>query len=300
MLDHDSVRTLSQIAMRSVRHAQTKLTLPPAEPNQPLECGIQRFNGFSDAFIYRLTFDGGSYAIRSWPKRLDTPSKITFWSSVNATFSEDSACLKMLGASCLTPFPSLYRWQLQDEFAVSLLPYEDHLWTLCDWAPGQPVVQKKVDRSLVCHLARILGRLHANSISALDQDGIPLGQQSIRSNSIRERLDVLQSLDHSLFIAIDEASFFSEYKLSDRAKHCIAIVFERGPDWHRFLKICEGQTRICQWIVRDLWRDNVLVDEMNRFTSIVDLGAARIDWPGLDFHRYFSSHPIALLFGRRG
>ncbi|HUP80285.1 MAG TPA: phosphotransferase, partial [Pirellula sp.] len=193
--------------------------------------------------------------------------------------------------------PSLYHWHPHGAPLLRLLHFEDYLWTLSDWVPGQPTAQRNVDKSLVQHLAAVLGRLHANSVDALGQDVLPLGQQLIRSNSIRERLDVLKSLDQSLFSAIDEASFFSTYDLSHRVKHCIAIIFERGPDWHRFLEICVGQTRTCHWIVRDLWRENVLLNDTQRFSSIVDLGAARFDWPGLDFVRLFGSLSYGLKRG---
>ena len=69
----------------------------------------------------------------------------------------------------------------------------------------------------------------------------------------------------------------------------MAIVLERGPDWQRFLSFGGRQMRACHWIVRDLWRENILLDDSKRFSSIVDLGAARIDWPGLDFIRLFGS-----------
>lgn len=289
MLNHVSLDKLAQIAMQSIRHADTKPTSHSDQDGHPYECKVWRFNGFSDSTIYRLAVDCGTFAIRSWPNRFDTPSKVAFWSGVNAAFGESSERLIGLGSSSSTPFPSLYRWHPQGEPVVTLLHFEGRLWTLSDWVPGRPIAPRNASKSLVCHLATVLGRLHAHSIDARDQDGLPLGQQSIRSNSIRERRDALKSLDHSLFRVIDDDSFFSTYVLSDRVKHCIAIIFERGPDWHRFLKICEGQTRTCHWIVRDLWRENVLVDDLQRFSSIVDLGAARFDWPGLDFVRLFGS-----------
>ena len=201
--------------MRSVRQSDSRPTLLPDQHGHRYECKAWRFNGFSDSIIYRLTFDGGTFAIRSWPNRFDTPSKVAFWSGVNVAFSETPANLKGIGASSVTPFPSLYHWHPQGAPMLTLLHFEDHLWTLSDWVPGQPTARKNVDTSLVQHLAAVLGRLHANSVDALGQDGLPLGQQLIRSNSIRERLDVLKSLDHSLFSAIDEASFFSTYVLSD-------------------------------------------------------------------------------------
>ena len=44
----------------------------------------------------------------------------------------------------------------------------------------------------------------------------------------------------------------------------------------------------CHWIVRDLWRENVLIDR-DRISGIIDFGAARVDWPALEIARWISS-----------
>lgn len=289
MLNQASINTLAQLALHSVGETDTQRVSFPVEPVPSFDCKVWRSNGFSDSAIYRLTWDLGSVAIRSWPNRFDTPSKVSFWSGVNSAFSENPGSLQSVGASNTIPFPRLYRWRPPGEPFALLHRFEDQLWTLSDWVQGQPIAQEKVDRGLVQHLAAVLGRLHVHSRNALDCDGLPTGQCTMQSNSIRERLESLNSLDHRIFTAIDETSFFPNHNLSDRVKHCIAIVLERRPDWQRFLKICEGQKRTCHWIVRDLWRENVLLDDSQRFSSIVDLGAARFDWPGLDFTRLFGS-----------
>ena len=170
MLNQDSMGTLAQIAMHSVRRADTKPILLPEQYGHPYDCKVWRFNGFSDSIIYRLTLDGRTFAIRSWPNRYDTPSKVAFWSGVNAAFLETPESLKGTGSSSDTPFPSLYSWHPQGEPAVTLLHYENHLWTLSDWVSGQPIAQRNVGKLLVCHLAAVLGRLHARSIVALPLD----------------------------------------------------------------------------------------------------------------------------------
>ena len=289
MLNQDSMNTLAQLAWRSVVETDTEQVSLSAKPIPSFDCKAWRSNGFSDSAIYRSNCDSVSVSIRSWPKRFDTPSKVAFWSGVNVAFSEDPGSLKRLGASNAIPFPRLYRWRPPAEPFGLLLRFEDQYWTLSDWVQGQPIAQRKVDRELVQHLAAVLGRLHAHSRDALGLDGLPLGLHPMQSNSIRERLESLNSLDYRMLSAIDDTTFFLNHNLSDRVKHCIAIVLERGIAWQRFLKICEGQTRTCHWIVRDLWRENVLLDDSQRFSSIVDLGATRFDWPGLDFTRLFGS-----------
>ena len=289
MLNQASINTLAQLAMRSVVYTNAHQVSFSAEPIPPFECKAWRSNGFSDTAIYQLTSDLGSIAIRSWPNRFDTPSKVAFWSGVNVAFTEAPGSLIGLGASNAIPFPSLYHWRPPGEPFDLLLRFEEQLWTLSDWVQGQPIAQENVDKNLVQHLAAVLGRLHAISCDTLNSEGLPTDRHPMQSNSIRERLESLNSLNHGMLNAIDENSFFTNHNLLDRVKHCIAIVFERRLDWQRFLKICGGQSRTCHWIVRDLWRENVLLDDSQRFSSIVDLGASRYDWPGLDFTRLFGS-----------
>ena len=269
VLSQNTTSTLAEIALQSISNDRI----------DTFECSAWRSNGFSDSAILRLTCALGAFSIRSWPNRFDTPSKIEFWAATNETFNDNERSLKNVGASTNIPFPVLTQWKPHGDHAVFVLPFEDKLWTLCSWVQGQPIASNQVDKALVVHLATVLGRLHAR----------PLGLQSMQSNSLRERLEVLKSLDHRLFSLIDQTTFFSSSHLSDRLKHCMAIVLERGPDWQRFLSVGGRQMRACHWIVRDLWRENILLDDSKRFSSIVDLGAARIDWPGLDFIRLFGS-----------
>jgi Ser/Thr protein kinase RdoA (MazF antagonist) len=55
----------------------------------------------------------------------------------------------------------------------------------------------------------------------------------------------------------------------------------------RLQKMLDGRVD-CHWIVRDLWRENILIDHQ-RISGIVDFGASRIDWPAFDIVRWISS-----------
>jgi Ser/Thr protein kinase RdoA (MazF antagonist) len=83
--------------------------------------------------------------------------------------------------------------------------------------------------------------------------------------------------------------FFEATSLRCRLTKVIEILMERMQLWHHVLEIASSQPRTCHWIVRDLWYDNILITGSRQFAAIVDLGAARYDWPGLDFIRLFGS-----------
>jgi len=289
MLIPDSLDALSRIALDSVRRTALIQHSPLVESEEKVECTSWRSNGFSDSVIYRLTTDVGIFAIRSWPNRFDTPSKVEFWSSTNNCFLGQTNSLITVGTTNPTPFPKLVEWHSKEAAANPLLLFADKLWTLCDWVAGKPIEANFVSKATVQHLANVLARLHAHSSDAMNASRTSFGEKTMRSNSLRERLELLKSIDYRLLMSFNPASFFADNQLLEKVKHGLAIVLERQPSWLRFLSICESQNRDCHWIVRDLWSENVLVDDRQRFSSIVDLGAARLDWPGLDFVRLFGS-----------
>ncbi len=298
MLNKDSLDTLCQMALDSVKRAALiQYSHSPTNAEEKVECTSWRSNGFSDSAIYRLVTEAGVFAIRSWPNRFDTPSKVEFWSSINKSFTSETNRLSVFGASNAIPFPKIVEWYSDGSSSGPLLPFGDKLWTLCEWVAGEPVKANGVSKSTVRHLATILGRLHLHSSQVLQASGSPARKQRIRSNSLRERLEILKSIDYRLLASCDPTNFFANNQLLEKVKHCLAIVLERQPSWLRFLTICESQSRDCHWIVRDLWSENILVDDRQCFSSIVDLGAARLDWPGLDFVRLFGS--LSYLAGDR-
>ncbi len=288
MRNEPKMNALSQLALRSLLQASLQVDVGSV-PCTQFDCKRWRSNGFSDCEIYQLNSSIGTFAIRSWPSRVESPSKVNFWNNLNASFAEAKEDLKAIGAANAAPFPLLHHWSNPGERPALLLAFENRLWTLSAWVGGESMTSSVVDKETVHHLATVLGRMHAKTLVASDSNRVPLGRHVMESNSIRDRMKALQLLDHRLFTAIDRSAFLSNAHLSDKVKHCIATVFERQSDWERFLNICAAQERECHWIVRDLWRENVLLDGDNRFASIVDLGASRMDWPGLDFIRLFGS-----------
>jgi hypothetical protein len=205
------------------------------------------------------------------------------------TLNDQSSSLLEFGAISPSPFPKLVDWQVGGASQGPLMQFADHLWTICEWVAGKPLKATGISRATVQHLASVLGRLHWHSSQTVNDSNGLVGKQRMRSNSLRERLDLLKSVDYRLIVSCDTNPFFATSHLLEKVKHCLAIVLEQQERWLRFLSICESPSRDCHWIVRDLWSENILVDDRQCFSSIVDLGASRIDWPGLDFVRLFGS-----------
>ena len=269
------MQVLAKLAMQSLSDHET-----------PFDFRNWKSNGFSDSTILQLTLPRGRFAIRSWPNRLESKEKIDFWAKLNQRFAHSNVRLNEWGPSVSTPFPRLHEWTMGNIEKPNAILFEGRLWSLSQWVDGQPLLSSSVDTQLVSHLATVLGRIHAMSAR---ESGDNASLSTMRSSSLLERLSAMQSVDYDLFRMIDKTEFFAEQELDSKAKHCVASLIERKPHWERFLVLCSGQERVCHWIVRDLWRENILLDKDQHFSSIVDLGAARIDWPGLDFIRLFGS-----------
>jgi hypothetical protein len=242
-------------------------------------------SGFSGTSIYRLTNSIGSFAIRSWPTIASSRDKIVFWQAMNSASQRSIASGELVSQ----PFPSLMRWVASSRTSRWILPFGDHLWTLCEWVNGRPIQRADVDVHLIRHAASVLGNIHRTTLSAVDEQGLKLPELRQPSASIQERKRFMQSLDSQMVVHVNDSKFFAEAKLTQRVTECLWLLVRLIAYREQFMEICAVRERTCHWIIRDLWHANVLVDSSGKFSSIVDLGAARLDWPGLDFIRLFGS-----------
>ena len=242
-------------------------------------------SGFSGTSIYRLTNSIGSFAVRSWPTSASSRDKIVFWQAINSASQRSIAS----GELACQPFPTLMRWVASSSTSRWILPFEDHLWTLCDWVSGRPIERADVDVDLIRHSASVLGNIHRTTLSAVDEQGLKLSELRQPSASIQERKRFMQSLDNQMVEHVSDSGFFAKAKLTERVTECLRLLVRLIAFREQFMEICSARERTCHWIIRDLWHANLLVDSSGKFSSIVDLGAARLDWPGLDFKRLFGS-----------
>lgn len=245
--------------------------------------------GFSGASIYRLTNSIGSFAVRNWPTSAASRDKIVFWQAVNSASQRGVATGLSSREFASQPFPSLMRWVASSPKPNWILPFEDHLWTLCDWVSGRSIQPSDVDVALIRHTAAILGVIHRTTLSAVDEQGIKLAVLPQPSATIQERKQFMKSLDNRKIEVDSNSGFFAKTKLTERVTECLWLLARLIASREQFMEICTVRERTCHWIIRDLWHANILVEPTGKFSSIVDLGAARLDWPGLDFIRLFGS-----------
>jgi len=241
--------------------------------------------GFSDTEIYKLTNSFGSFAVRSWRHSPESRWKVDFWHDLNHSFQE--AVEDSLGV--VLPFPRLHRWLgsgNRNDFMVAL---DDRWWTLCDWVPGRPIQRCDVDWTLIRHLGTVLGAIHRRTHNLARDPSTPKKNERERSPSIDDRIYFAERIQPERLLRSSKHPTLRSMSVYDPVCQCVESVIANHRAWIYFLKAFQLEKRDRHWIVRDLWHENVLLDNRGRFSSIVDLGAARNDWPGLDFARLFGS-----------
>jgi hypothetical protein len=288
MLSNSELHQTAGIANRSVGDWSNSYSIDPFESQ-----------GFSGTSIYRLTNSKGRFAIRGWPSDLSSEHKVAFWQACNASCISADLTEPLTPASLaatqsqktkfpVAPFPQLYFWDLAGALPSFLLTMGQRQWTLSDWVEGRAIERDDIHLDLVHHLATVLGAIHRNSVSIIHPSANSRHDQ-MPSPSIGERLRFIATFDERCIKLASKLPFFQKSQLADRVVECLSHLIVQRPAWTRFLDSSAFVARKSHWIVRDLWYENVLVDSTQQFVSIVDLGAARLDWPGLDFVRLFGS-----------
>ncbi len=223
--------------------------------------------GRSGVPIYRLQFDSERFALRAWPENPTSIEKIERWQEAHQAFE------RSMGPNP-SPFPKLHPWDLsqQDSWVFSS---ENWNWTLAEWVPGEPLDQESITPDLRALLVDFLVFLHAKTGS--------VGRTYGRSRGIEERFQAIQELKVLEPTLRDWIGLRSE--TIHQSYHILAEATQYKMRWLVLLEKLSRQSFDLHWIVRDLWRENLLHDKERNTFRIVDLGASRVDLPLLDFVR---------------
>lgn len=113
-----------------------------------------------------------------------------------------------------------------------------------------------------------------------------IGYTEARSMGMKERLDALQDRDWELRIRSSPHDYAFRYEAVAR------FALQSTNQWVSWLQDWSNRSMEQHWIVRDLWRENVLVSSNLDRMWVVDLGASRVESPLFDFVRLVGSlHP---------
>lgn len=238
---------------------------------------IIRLNGgLSGTPIYQISVDSQFWVLRGWPCSAESQTKIRNWSRV--------ACHIHLNAADLSPWflsppiPSPEPWNHFVSSNPLSVQASELLWTLAKWVPGEPLQSDQIRYERVVDYVKQLAALH-RLVRRMEQG-------RAQSLGLRERVELLRDMPSNLQTI---AHSCSHHPLNGELSQFVMRCHDRLGMWssslHRLaLEECE-----VHWILRDLWRDNLLVNEDNRWIHTVDIGASRIDWPAFDFIRLVGS-----------
>jgi Ser/Thr protein kinase RdoA (MazF antagonist) len=222
--------------------------------------------GFSGLPIYRVQCVGKQFALRAWPNSPSSRMKVEHWDQVVLHLSSSTLNRSL--------FPKIEKWRGDIQLPL-FQTMDDMHWTLASWMDGSPLLSERISEPIRIQLSERLANLHRETATVHSCVG--------RSFAIQERLDGLKSIAKTSLnpTTSDPVQWNVLAKILQAQKEL--------PLWEKFLRQESRRDRMQHWIVRDLWRDNLLVDDNCQLLSIVDLGASRIEWPVFDFVRLIGS-----------
>jgi Ser/Thr protein kinase RdoA (MazF antagonist) len=164
---------------------------------------------------------------------------------------------------------------------------ENGFWTIEEWMPGESLDGiEAVSDELLEQIVTCLSSLH--------RAGREFGVITRRSRGIQDRITQIERW--KLNIANQTPERLMQHFNDTPHIESIQIGFEiahrqmrnQSSSWLRLLKSIQDRPLECHWVMRDLWRENILITQ-ERVSGIIDFGASRIDWPILELVRCVSS-----------
>jgi aminoglycoside phosphotransferase (APT) family kinase protein len=229
--------------------------------------------GFSGQPVFQVVSTAQTYALRTWPDHPETRNKVANWIAALDCFRDSN---DQIASDC--PFPTIVPWSVRASKDPFLANTKHHAWTLAIWLPGIPLPQKQCSEQFRIELARLVATIHnKTSKRAVSQP----------SPGMRDRAFAIQAIaeEPEMRIAVPPVPGIMQTmrEIDSFAKSC-----------YRKLAQARELSVYQHWIVRDLWRENILVRTDGSFSGIVDLGASRVDRPLFDFIRLFGSMQSSL------
>ncbi len=220
--------------------------------------------------VYRVETPAGRYAMKRWPVTMerDRLSKIHRFQDYLAVSEKPVTA-------------GLIRWSNGD----TLLEADGVYWEITEWKTGLPIAEiGQASDEQIKQCAEAIALLHGRSGSYETQTCKPPGLQQRYEGMLKaarppnnKRLRFLDSIaTHNKYLAANV--------LHDIHRRAMSII----PDFLDPMKRLAETPVTCFWILRDVWREHILFRD-NRLSGIIDFGAARVDWPGLDLVRAFGT-----------
>jgi Ser/Thr protein kinase RdoA (MazF antagonist) len=222
--------------------------------------------GLSSAIVYRIETHSNWFALKRWPLLLDRDHLDSIHRFQQFLAEGDRACT-----------PRLMRWC----HGGTCLDADSVHWELAEWKSGHPIEHLgQVSDQQLREAMEAIARMHQRSQQYVVTQGPAPGLRQ-RLEGLRRCIDPPNDKRQRFLDSIVSHGDSSASKilvdLGVQAKKLAVQCLEPIREWS------QSQFR-CFWILRDVWREHLLF-RGDHLIGILDFGAARVDWPGLDLVR---------------
>jgi Ser/Thr protein kinase RdoA (MazF antagonist) len=222
--------------------------------------------GLSTAIVYRVETLSNWYALKRWPILMDRDRLNAIHRFQQYLSDGDKACT-----------PRLLKWC----HGETLLEAEGVYWEIAEWKSGHPVERLgQSSQTQLLNCVEAIARLHEQSRSyeALVQIAPGLKQR------YEGLLHAIEPIEHKRNKFLDSISSHDQYESTKTLKEIYLRAMRVIPQVIEPLHRLSETPTVCFWVLRDVWREHLLY-RGDQVVGILDFGAARIDWPGLDLAR---------------
>jgi hypothetical protein len=187
--------------------------------------------------------------------------------------------------------PSLQRWSNGSTWFES----DGFGWERSDWMGGTPLLRRGViERESWEQVVDSLVAIHRRSMAFSASAGrtLEIGRTVDLPIGLRERRTVLRAWRHDGSDRWSSLATRLQRRLSNEhlawLRPMAATAIALAMDSAESLEAMCLRPHSSYWIVRDCWRDHWLFSGKH-LAGLIDFGAARLDWPGLDLVRCFGT-----------
>lgn len=220
--------------------------------------------------VYRIETLAACYSMKRWPVTAERERLL-----------EIHRFQSYLADTRKSLTPGLVKWSNGE----TLLEADDAYWEIADWKSGAPIENLgDVNDEQIRQCAEALASIHSRSESYHTQVGVSPG--------IQQRVDgmiaAIQPCTDKRRRFLESISAYDKYVAANVLKDISIRSMRVIPSLLDSVQRLSKKSVKCFWILRDVWRQHILF-QGNRISGMIDFGAARMDWPGLDLVRAFGT-----------
>lgn len=228
--------------------------------------------GFSDAVIWQVSTPNEQLCLRRWPQAHPSLRGLL---AIHGLMEHVAS-----RGFRLSPVPKPTRE------GTTCIDYQEHLWDLTTWMPGEPSFAQNPSRDKLRAAMEALARFHQAALNYSFDGAV---SAVAPSPGLRQRLNMLEALQTNELTHLWSAARASAASnLRDLAFEMLEYLTTALPPVKDLLEHVVEVPLQLQWCLRDVRHDHLLFTG-NEVTGLIDFGAAGIDSVAGDVARLLGS-----------